>query len=375
MRKLQIGIAGGGLAGLCLAIQCAQQGHTVLLFEKEDYPKHKVCGEYISNESKNFLKACGVDVNELGASSIDKLIISAPNSKTLESNLPLGGFGISRYTLDLALYNYAIKIGVHVYTNCKVSNIEKDDTHFFISTSINTHYVDLAIGCFGKRSNLDIAWQRNFVQQKANKLNNYIGIKYHLKYDMPKDVIALHNFEDGYAGISAIEDDQFCFCYLTKAHHLQTHKSIAAMEQAVLCKNPHLKNIFDKATFLYAEPLSISQISFDNKEQVLQHVCLAGDAAGMITPLCGNGMSMAMHASKLLALEIKKYSEGNLTLVQLQESYTNQWQQHFAKRLSFGRFFQKLFGKSSITNFTVGLLKRFPFAIKILVKQTHGEPY
>jgi menaquinone-9 beta-reductase len=375
MRKLNIGIVGGGLAGLCLAIQSAQQGHNVVLFEKDDYPKHKVCGEYISNESKDFLKRCGVDVDALGASTINKLIISAPNNTMLNSTLPLGGFGISRYTLDLALYNYALKIGVQVYVNCRVNEIVTKQDSFAIQTNSNEHQVDLAFGTFGKRSNLDIAWQRNFIQQKANKLNNYIGIKYHLKYNMARDLIALHNFEDGYAGISAIEDDKFCFCYLTKAHHLQTHKSIAAMEKEVLCKNPQLQHIFKHATFLYSEPLSISQISFEPKEQSIQNICLAGDAAGMITPLCGNGMSMALHASKLLADQIYSYSVGKISMQEMQTQYATKWRTHFSKRLAFGRFFQKLFGKSSTTNFAIGLLKRLPFAIKLLVKQTHGKAF
>src|SRR5256885_1551451 len=66
-------------------------------------------------------------------------------------------------------------------------------------------------------------------------------------------------------------------------------------------KNPHLKKAFETFTFLYDAPLSISQVSFAKKTQVEDHVIMAGDAAGMITPLCGNGMSMAMNASKILA--------------------------------------------------------------------------
>lgn len=50
-------IIGGGLGGLCLAIQLARQGVEVLLFEKNSYPQHKVCGEYISMESWDFLSA------------------------------------------------------------------------------------------------------------------------------------------------------------------------------------------------------------------------------------------------------------------------------------------------------------------------------
>jgi flavin-dependent dehydrogenase len=79
----------------------------------------------------------------------------------------------------------------------------------------------------------------------------------------------------------------------------KNNNSIAQMEQNILWQNPLLKEIFTKAKFLYSEPLVISQVSFDRKQQVENHVLMIGDAAGLITPLCGNGMSMAMHASKI----------------------------------------------------------------------------
>ena len=56
-----VAIAGGGLAGLALSIQLAKQGYRVILFEKESYPFHRVCGEYISNESWPFLESLGLD--------------------------------------------------------------------------------------------------------------------------------------------------------------------------------------------------------------------------------------------------------------------------------------------------------------------------
>ena len=52
-------IAGGGIAGLCLANLLASSGKSVLLLEKEKYPFHKVCGEYISMESYDFLCRIG----------------------------------------------------------------------------------------------------------------------------------------------------------------------------------------------------------------------------------------------------------------------------------------------------------------------------
>jgi flavin-dependent dehydrogenase len=56
----QVSVIGGGLAGLTLAIQLVDAGYSCVLFEKNSYPFHKVCGEYISMESWSFFGKIGV---------------------------------------------------------------------------------------------------------------------------------------------------------------------------------------------------------------------------------------------------------------------------------------------------------------------------
>src|SRR5678816_3525227 len=117
-----IAIAGGGLAGLALGIQSARAGYSSILFEKERYPFHRVCGEYISLESWNFLEDLGVPLSDLNLPIIKKLIVTAPNGKTLKHDLPLGGFGISRFKLDSMLAIIAQKNGVDVLDSTKVQD-------------------------------------------------------------------------------------------------------------------------------------------------------------------------------------------------------------------------------------------------------------
>src|SRR5690349_8762229 len=108
-----IAVIGGGLAGLATAIQLSKNGYSVILFEKEAYPFHKVCGEYVSLESKDFLASLGLPLNRLDLPLIDTLLLTAPNGKAFRTKLPLGGFGISRYLLDGLLAEEARKNGVH----------------------------------------------------------------------------------------------------------------------------------------------------------------------------------------------------------------------------------------------------------------------
>jgi menaquinone-9 beta-reductase len=371
-----VAIVGGGLAGLSLSIQLKRQGHAVILFEKEQYPFHKVCGEYISLESWDFLNDLGVDLDALNVPIITKLQVSSVNGKMLDQSLPLGGFGISRYRLDNALVQIAKVEGVCVMENTKVNDIEFSGDRFTIDTSVKQYEAKLVAGSYGKRSNIDIKWKRPFTIAVKNKLNNYIGVKYHIRSDFPADTIALHNFKNGYCGIVKIEDDNYNLCYLTTANNLQKSKGdIKAMEQTILSENPHLKKILAESNITFVAPLTISQISFDKKTQVENHVLMIGDAAGMITPLCGNGMSMALHGSKIAANHIHNFLQNNTTRTEMEERYSHEWSDQFAHRLKMGRRIQRLFGSKQLTNFFIAIVKPFPKLVSYLVKQTHGKSF
>src|SRR5436190_21041929 len=112
MKSYDVIIIGGGLAGLSLSIQLAHLNRNVLLFEKNKYPFHRVCGEYISMESWDFLERIGVPLREWNLPKITELHVSSVNGTLLRHVLDLGGFGISRYMLDYALFEIAKAKGV-----------------------------------------------------------------------------------------------------------------------------------------------------------------------------------------------------------------------------------------------------------------------
>jgi flavin-dependent dehydrogenase len=371
-----VAVIGGGLAGLSLSIQLVNAGYSVVLFEKEKYPFHRVCGEYISMESWNFLKNLGYPLSDMDLPLIKKLLVSAPDGTFIEQDLPLGGFGISRYKIDHEIARLAQSKGVHLLEEKKVTSIIFNEECFNIHCSRLQYQAKVVCGTFGKRSNLDIKMKRAFADKKNGLLNNFIGVKYHIKTDFPADTIALHNFQDGYCGISRIEDDKYCLCYLTTAKNLRMNgNSLTSLEEKVLQKNPFLKRIFKQSRVLYQAPLTISQISFENKSQVENHILMVGDAGGMITPLCGNGMSMALHGSKIAAELIRQFLSAAITRQQLEENYVEQWNRLFKQRLHTGRIIQRLFGKEWITNVFITMMKPFPKFVSYLIRQTHGDPF
>jgi menaquinone-9 beta-reductase len=372
-RKYDVAIIGGGLAGLSLSILLARQNHRVCLFEKETYPFHKVCGEYISMESWDFLKNLGVPLDDWKLPQIRQLYVTAPNGKSIREELPLGGFGISRYKLDSFLAGIARQEGVDLLENTKVNNVHFRQGSHQIETSAGLFTASVAAACFGKKANLDVKWNRSFLKKKEQK---YVGVKYHVRSASPVSEIALHNFPGGYCGISAIEDEKYCLCYLTSANNLKiNHQSIPEMEEKILKQNPILRKLLEQVVFLNEEPTIIAQISFARKTQIENHLLCVGDAAGMITPLCGNGMSMALHASKLAGDIVSAFLKNQITRDEMEKRYSEYWNRQFSFRLRTGRFIQRFFGNPYWSTLLIRIVKPFPFMVRALIRQTHGEKF
>jgi flavin-dependent dehydrogenase len=163
---------------------------------------------------------------------------------------------------------------------------------------------------------------------------------------------------------------------MTTAENLQmSGNSIPALEKEILRKNPFLDRIFSSVVPLFEQPVTISQISFEKKEQVDAHLLFIGDAAGMVPPLSGNGMSMALHGSKIAFQCIDVYLRGQVARHEMEQEYIDRWNRQFGRRLWVGRLLQRCFGSASHTNLLLHSLKPFPRLVSFLIKQTHGEPF
>ncbi|NEU08877.1 NAD(P)/FAD-dependent oxidoreductase [Flavihumibacter sp. R14] len=371
--NISVVIVGAGLAGLTSAILLAKQGYTVSVIEKNKFPFHRVCGEYVSNEVLPFLTSIGINIRHLNPSAISRLTVSSVSGKTIELPLQMGGFGISRYVLDQYIYQVALSSGVKFYFD-KATNVVFNDEQFSVELASGDLLTSaLVIGAYGKRSNLDQKLKRDFFYRRSP----YIGIKYHIKTDLPADLIRLDNFQGGYCGTCKIEEDLYNLCYLSETKNLKAHGSIPEMERQLLFKNPHLNRIFGNSDFLFKQPEVINEISFIRKDLVKDHIIYCGDAAGMITPLCGNGMAMAIHSGKILAESIIKIGRAVSPEKRLlmEKDYERNWNRQFAFRLRAGRYIQSIFLDHQLSNIAVRAFQKSAFLTSMLVKSTHGKPF
>ena len=363
-------IVGGGLAGLTNAIHLSKFKQRVLLIEKKSYPKHKVCGEYISNEVLPYLNSLGIDPINEGAKKISKVQVSSTKGNLIKGELPLGGFGMSRYFLDSLLLKKARFNGVQVLKD-SVDSIRFKNEVFTVQTKDSKSFQSkITIGAFGKRSELDLEMNRKFIQKKSP----YLAVKIHVKGDFPGNLIALHNFKGGYCGVSKVENNSINLCYITKYHSFKKHKNISDFQQQVVFKNQHLKKIFQESTSVFEKPLTISQISFETKNPVENHIIMCGDTAGMIHPLCGNGMGMAIASARLASELILKFLNGEIkTREDLEKQYFKDWNKEFKTRLKTGHFIARLFRSETFSQIAYLILKMIPFLLPKMIQFTHGK--
>lgn len=364
-------IVGGGLAGLIYALHLLKKGIKVTLIEKNTYPHHKVCGEYISNEVLPYLQWLDADPSILAPSLIKKLSISSNIGKSIDCNLHLGGFGLSRFAFDHFLYQKALQKGCNIISD-RVTNIFFKNNCFKVSTDQHGVLESLmVIGAYGKRSALDQKLSRSFISKKSP----WLAVKAHYTGDFPDDLVALHNFKGGYCGVSKVESNRINICYLADYKSFKVHKNILDFQQKVLYKNPHLQRIFEESTMIFEQPLTISQISFAKKQALYEHIPMIGDTAGLIHPLCGNGMAMAIHSAKICAELSIAYLDGSIgTRDLLEKQYVSLWNSNFKNRLLTGRLLSGLIRKDKLFKPLQHLLVNFPQVLPLIVKMTHGKP-
>ena len=363
-------IVGGGLAGLTAALDLSGRGFRVAVFEKSSYPRHKVCGEYLSSEILPYLKSLEIDLHQ--GVPIDTFELSTLGGKSFTAQLPLGGVGISRYTLDHLLYQKCLDNQVDIYFEA-IKQITYEGDNFSVCGQKSEGFqARVVIGAYGKRSGLDKSLHRPFIEEKSP----WLAVKAHYRHSgFPQNKVALHSFAGGYCGLSKTESGAVNLCYLASYRNFMNFRDIDAFNKNVLSANPFLKAFLEEAQPLWEQPLSIAQVSFARKEVVLDHILFCGDTAGLIHPLCGNGMAMAIHSAKLATEAIAVFllsKEKDRKL--MENNYALAWKKQFEKRLQFGRVLQQLLINKKLSDVVFSGMARFPALTRQVIRKTHGKP-
>lgn len=366
-------IIGAGLAGCSTAIQLAQQGHRVLLLEQQRYPTHKLCGEFLSVEVISIFERLGIldAVRSAGAVPIRHASVTTCTGQSFHSDLPGTALGLSRYQLDLILMQRAEAVGAICKDGTAVTAISGNlQQGFTVATRQDTFTARMVIGAYGKRSGLDRSLTRPFVQRPSP----FVAFKAHYTGIELPSVVELHAFPGGYCGLSQIEAGRVNVCWIGHDQRMQAAAG-SGERNSVLFQNPTLAERLEAMECISSASQSLSQITFELKGKFDQDVWMIGDTAGMIAPLCGDGMAMALRSAELAVPMASAFLQGTLEIEILKHQYMSAWNNEFRTRLQLGRLMHYGFIYPTVARVGVQLCHQIPALGNALIRATRGASY
>lgn len=372
--EFDVVVVGGGPAGSACAISIADRGYSVQLVEKNASRSHKLCGEFLSPDVLLNLRRLGLEqtIVSAGAQKISRLRIVDSSGVELRRNLPLSAAGISRAELDERLLAAASRRGVHVVRGVAAASITGDlDNGFEVACSngavVRTR---LAIAAFGRQSSLDPRPRKAKHQQS----HNWVAFKSHFDRIDVADVIELFLFERGYCGLSMVENGQANVCWIMASQDLQAAggKPLNALKQALASNGP-ARDRLAPGEPVFERFLSVSGLSFSSRGCFAGAVPVCGDAAGMIAPLCGDGIAMAVESAGILAGCAADYLDGAVDAVTFRQVYYAKWNNRFKRRLWVGRRLQSVLMNPSAAARLLTIGRAIPGLTDLVFRTTRGR--
>ncbi|OAS19176.1 NAD(P)/FAD-dependent oxidoreductase [Paenibacillus oryzisoli] len=341
-----VAVIGAGIAGSVMAKSLADHGWDTVLFDRKAFPRHKVCGEFLSPETLTMFRKLGLReaISALKPSRIHRTSLTLSRGKSLEIALPGTAWGISRYQLDATLHHAALRAGVQLQTETTVLAVKPLEQGYFISTrqrgEVHEYQVRAVIAACGATtpvSGLQSHTQRDGIPNKVG----HLGVKSHYNGVTMNGVVELYFFEGGYLGLSPIEGGQVNVAALLEREAFQQgDKSILGLIEAACARHRKLSERLSGAQPVLGTQAAVAPVKLTRKPVPWDMFPRLGDAAMMLPPLCGDGMSMALRSAVLCAPLASRYLKGQISLAEWERDYTAAIQREFKGPLKWGQRLQ-----------------------------------
>src|SRR5581483_86962 len=255
----EIEIIGAGPAGAAAALAVLKLGGAVRVHEKSRFPRHKVCGEFLSPEIAPLLESLGVfgDFEAARPARIRRLVLCFA-SREKRCALPEAAYGLSRYCFDSLLARGVVG-GEEAAGGSACSTIV----------------------AHGRRAS-------------APRGRRPFGFKAH--FERPcVDAVELYCFNGCYVGINTVENGVTNVCVLGPEHLLRARNfEIDELLSESTALRRRLDPLHRKMDWLMTGPL-VFETHFDAR----QDVYTAGDALSFVDPFTGSGILSAVLTGSL----------------------------------------------------------------------------
>jgi menaquinone-9 beta-reductase len=310
-------IIGGGLAGLTLGIGLRQRGIPTTIYESGDYPRHRVCGEFISGSGQTVLDRLGLlaDFEYAGAVYAGTAIFISGAAKSPVRKLAAPALCLSRYKMDALLATKFQELGGELRVRSRWNQ---------------DHCGDGVVSATGRR-----------LEPAENEIR-WFGVKAHVVNATPVALEAdleMHLSPDGYVGVNRVNDGEVNVCGLFRARP-DKQRPESKVEWLLGQGDSPLRERLKKAQFEPQSFSSVAGIQLKPRRAASHDECCIGDALTMTPPVTGNGMSMAFESAEIAIEPIAAYGRGEMLWMEARRQIAFRCDEAFSRRLAWARVLQ-----------------------------------
>ena len=309
-----ITIVGGGLAGLTLGIALRKREIPVTIFEAGNYPRHRVCGEFISGRGLEILDALGLQqkILDAGATRAETAAFFFAKSNPPVRRLPAPALCLSRFVMDKLLADEFQKFGGELRTGERRPQNEPGEG---------------VVRASGRHL------------RPVEKGRHWFGLKAHAKNISLAADLEMHVSKSGYVGLCRLNNGDVNICGL---FHRDGKSGPAPNGFDLLRGNPGtiLRERLARAEFDENSFCSVAGLSLRPQRASEKAGCCIGDALTMIPPVTGNGMSLAFESAQIAAGPLAAFSHGEVSWPQARQTIARLCDQTFSRRLAWAKWLQ-----------------------------------
>ena len=356
--EFDVAVIGGGPAGASAAITAARFGAHVALLETGEFPRHKVCGEFISAESLDILRDLLRDAPDaarvLGtAPVVDKVRLLLDHAFTSAPVSP-AGMSISRYDLDHLLWQAAQLAGVCARSDCDVRSVEGNGS-FKLETSAGNVEASAVIVAAGR-------WSRFRPRVAVPQGPKWVGLKAHYHESASTCSTDLYFFDHGYCGVQPVSVGVVNACAMVRSDRATSLEEVLALAPALAERS--------RGWQLLTEPITTAPLIYRTPEPVRNKLIFVGDAAAFIDPFVGDGISIALRTGRLAANELLPAIRNSIALTAAIANYQKKYREQFVPLIMAASRIRPLLSWPKPAQFAVLELLRLPGLMPYLIRRT-----